>query len=167
MEDHVWWPENITWLWNCDLAKIKTPRDNAITTGPLVCMEPCKGMKRNLLHCLLCAHQSGNRMTSSNGNIFRVTGLCAGNSPITGEFPSQMCNTFVILPPSGKGFLCFFLISLPQLLITMFFIDWELIAHIAWQSEMTPWSSDIRWYPSASLQLITGTSPGHQKYFLV
>ena len=28
-------------------------------------------------------------MTSSNGNIFRVTGLCAGNSPVTSEFPSQ------------------------------------------------------------------------------
>ena len=29
-------------------------------------------------------------MTSSNGNIFRVTGsLCAGNSPVTGEFPAQ------------------------------------------------------------------------------
>ena len=28
-------------------------------------------------------------MTSSNGNIFRVTGLCAGNSPVTGEFPTQ------------------------------------------------------------------------------
>ena len=28
-------------------------------------------------------------MTSSNGNIFRVTGFCAGNSPVTGEFPSQ------------------------------------------------------------------------------
>ena len=30
-------------------------------------------------------------MTSSNGNIFRVTilALCAGNSPVTGEFPSQ------------------------------------------------------------------------------
>ena len=27
-------------------------------------------------------------MTSSNGNIFRVTG-CAGNSLLTGEFPSQ------------------------------------------------------------------------------
>ena len=32
--------------------------------------------------------------TSSNGNIFRVTGplcgaLCAGNSPVTGEFPAQ------------------------------------------------------------------------------
>ena len=28
-------------------------------------------------------------MTSSNGNIFHVTVLCAGNSPVTGEFPSQ------------------------------------------------------------------------------
>ena len=28
-------------------------------------------------------------MTSSNGNIFRVTGLCAGNSPIPGELPTQ------------------------------------------------------------------------------
>ena len=28
-------------------------------------------------------------MTSSNGNIFRVTGLCAGNSAATGEFPTQ------------------------------------------------------------------------------
>ena len=28
-------------------------------------------------------------MTSSNGNIFRVTALCAGNLPVTGEFPSQ------------------------------------------------------------------------------
>ena len=30
-----------------------------------------------------------NMMTSSNGNIFRVTGLCAGNSPFPGEFPTQ------------------------------------------------------------------------------
>ena len=28
-------------------------------------------------------------MTSLNGNIFRVTGLCVGNSPVTGEFPLQ------------------------------------------------------------------------------
>ena len=29
-------------------------------------------------------------MTSSNGNMFRVTGsLCAGNSPVTGKFPPQ------------------------------------------------------------------------------
>ena len=31
-----------------------------------------------------------NMMTSSNGNIFRVTGpFCAGNSPVPGEFPAQ------------------------------------------------------------------------------
>ena len=30
-----------------------------------------------------------NVMTSSSGYIFRVTGLCAGNSPVTGEFPAQ------------------------------------------------------------------------------
>ena len=28
-------------------------------------------------------------MTSSNGNIFRVTGHCAGKSPVNGEFPAQ------------------------------------------------------------------------------
>ena len=28
-------------------------------------------------------------MTSSNGNIFRVTALCAGNSPVPGDFPAQ------------------------------------------------------------------------------
>ena len=28
-------------------------------------------------------------MTSSNGSIFRVTALCAGSSPVAGEFPSQ------------------------------------------------------------------------------
>ena len=28
-------------------------------------------------------------MTSSNGNIFALLALCAGNSPVTGEFPSQ------------------------------------------------------------------------------
>ena len=28
-------------------------------------------------------------MTSSNGNIFRVTGHLRGNSPVAGEFPSQ------------------------------------------------------------------------------
>ena len=30
-----------------------------------------------------------NMMTSSNGNIFCVTGHCAGNSPVPSEFPAQ------------------------------------------------------------------------------
>ena len=28
-------------------------------------------------------------MTSANENIFALLALCAGNSPVTGEFPSQ------------------------------------------------------------------------------
>ena len=40
-------------------------------------------------HCddLMATAQS--MMTSSNGNIFRVTALCVGNSPVSGEFPTQ------------------------------------------------------------------------------
>ena len=30
-----------------------------------------------------------NMMTSSNGNISALLALCAGNSPVTGEFPAQ------------------------------------------------------------------------------
>ena len=46
-------------------------------TGPL-----CKGsVLWKTVHFLM--------MTSSNGNIFRVTGPLCGNSPVTGEFPSQ------------------------------------------------------------------------------
>ena len=39
-------------------------------------------------------------MTSSNGNIFLVTGPLCGNSPVTGEFPSQR--------PVTRGFDIFF-----------------------------------------------------------
>ena len=36
-------------------------------------------------------------MMSSNGNIFRVTGLCARNSPGTGEFPAQKASNFDVI----------------------------------------------------------------------
>ena len=32
------------------------------------------------------------RRRSNNTSILRVTGLCAGNSPVTGEFPTQMAS---------------------------------------------------------------------------
>ena len=35
----------------------------------------------------LCSYH--HMIMSSNENIFRVTGLCEGNSPVTGEFPAQ------------------------------------------------------------------------------
>ena len=39
---------------------------------------------------VLTVHSSNDMMTSSNGNIFRVIlAFCVGNSPITGEFPTQ------------------------------------------------------------------------------
>ena len=37
----------------------------------------------------LCTPLSHIMMTSSNGNIFRVTGPWCGNSPVPGEFPAQ------------------------------------------------------------------------------
>ena len=40
-------------------------------------------------HCLLnCLFRSRSKKTSK----LRVTGLCAGNSPVTGEFPAQMAS---------------------------------------------------------------------------
>ena len=46
-------------------------------------------------------------MTSSNGNIFRVTGHLCGNSPVPGEFPTQRPVTgsfdvFFDLPPNKR-----------------------------------------------------------------
>ena len=40
---------------------------------------------------VLCGRQAQklHMMTSSNGNIFRVTAICAGNSPVPGDFPAQ------------------------------------------------------------------------------
>ena len=32
------------------------------------------------------------RRKSTKTSKFRVTGLCAGNSPVTGEFPAQMAS---------------------------------------------------------------------------
>ena len=50
-------------------------------------------------------------MTSSNGNIFRVTGhfKCAGNSPVPGEFPAQR--------PVTRSFDVFFDVRLNKRLI--------------------------------------------------
>ena len=45
-------------------------------------------------------------MTSSNGNMFRVTGRLCGNSPVTGEFPT--------LRPVTRSFDCFFNVHLDK-----------------------------------------------------
>ena len=38
---------------------------------------------------LVQSYEKYGMMTSSNGNILRVTGLRAGTSPVTSEFPAQ------------------------------------------------------------------------------
>ena len=38
---------------------------------------------------MLGTHNSNCMVTSANGNIARITGLCARNSPVNGEFPAQ------------------------------------------------------------------------------
>ena len=50
--------------------------------------------------CLRCFFM----MTSSNGNIFHVTGPLCGNSPVTGEFPSQrpVTRSFDVFCPNKR-----------------------------------------------------------------
>ena len=48
-------------------------------------------------------------MTSSNGSIFALLAICAGNSPVTGEFPAQR--------PVTRNFDVFFDLRLNKLLI--------------------------------------------------
>ena len=53
--------------------------------------QDCKVLlKRTHLNINYTKKNSEYMMTSSNGNIFHVTGLVCGNSLVTGEFPSQM-----------------------------------------------------------------------------
>ena len=56
---------------------------------PLGCHAVYTDQTRVSLAFLECETARHNMMTSSNGNIFRVTGLSAGNSPFPGEFPAQ------------------------------------------------------------------------------
>ena len=52
-----------------------------------ICMFLCSAMSYNW--SVWGMQRSDSMMTSSNGNIFRVTGHLCGNSPVTGEFHAQ------------------------------------------------------------------------------
>ena len=47
------------------------------------------GPKRCIYQRLWWPQKDRDMMTSSNGYIYALLALCAGNSPVTGEFPSQ------------------------------------------------------------------------------
>ena len=50
----------------------------------------------NSLFRLTATEISQLMMTSSNGNIFRVTGHLCGNSPVPGEFPAPVTRSFAV-----------------------------------------------------------------------
>ena len=72
-------------------------------------------------------------ITSSNGNIFRVTVICVGNTPVTGEFPWQRDN-------NAEPW-CFLVVSRNKL----------LNKHSIYQWFQTPWLSfDVAVMPNAT-----------------
>ena len=81
-------------------------------------------------------------MTSSNGNMFRVTGLCAGNSPVTagnspviGEFPSHR--------PVTRSFDVFFDLRLNKRLSKQSRRRWfETPSHSLWRHCNVVFNSD-------------------------
>ena len=65
-------------------------------------------------------------MTSSNGNIFHVTGICAGNSPNSDEFPTQRTVT--------RSFDVFFDLRLNKRFIKQSWGWWlETLSHRIWR----------------------------------
>ena len=73
-------------------------------------------------------------MTSSNGSISCVTGLCAGNSPVTGEFPSQR--------PVTRNFDVFFDLRLNKQLKKQSWGWWfEMPSHSLWHYCNDSWDT--------------------------
>ena len=65
-------------------------------------------------------------MTSSNGNIFALLAICAGNSPVTGEFPAQR--------PVTRNFDVFFDLRLNKRLSKQWWSWWfDTPSHPLWR----------------------------------
>ena len=92
-----------TMYFDHDFRELWFGKQNPLWNGPLISF-PFPGVRRAMMTiCHLHIRQSKIRhspplpvdtlqcflVTSSNGNIFRVTGPQAGNSPVPGEFPAQ------------------------------------------------------------------------------
>ena len=61
-----------------------------------------------MICCIIAIVKPSHMMTSSNGNIFRVTGHLCGNSPVPGEFLAQR--------PATRSFDVFFALRVNKLL---------------------------------------------------
>ena len=86
------------WIWMCSLYDMVACDITFISNNHLhvsYWIDLRKSKKKCIFLFYIVSHKwtgigrlSSYMMTSSNGNIFRVTGICAGNSPVSGEFPA-------------------------------------------------------------------------------
>ena len=88
-------------------------------------------------------------MTSSNGNFSALLAICAGNSPVTGEFPTQR--------PATRSFDVFFDLRLNKLLSKQWWSWWfETLSRPLWRhcndkSKLPSWVSKNHWNKNSGL----------------
>ena len=80
---NICWPSSLTHI--CGIRRRRVDTSDTSDTGFLINMT----FYTKLCRQHRCASHILPMMTSWNGNIFHVTGLCGGNSPVTGEFPAK------------------------------------------------------------------------------
>ena len=86
-------------------------------------------------------------MTSSNGNIFRVTVFCAGNSPVTDEFPSQR--------PVTRSFIVFFDLRLNKQLNKQSWGQWiEMPSRSSWRHCNTWGQGNVAAYHARPIKVL-------------
>ena len=103
----------------CFLLQNASPRIGRWNLSPVLSAN-MKNLSRFLKRVCKCVF-----ITSSNRNIFRITGLCEGNPPVTGAFPSQR--------PVTRGFDVFFYLRLNKRLSKQLIetpVIWDAIALI-------------------------------------
>ena len=97
-----WWPRYLTSYGVTWLQLVNSNRELPM------CNRHINLAYRNHLCCSMSLCIAQCMIMSSNGNIFRATGTLCGNSPITGEFPSQRPVTrsfdvcFLSAPENGR-----------------------------------------------------------------
>ena len=97
-------------------------------------------------------------ITSSNGNIFRVTGHLCGNSPVPGEFPTQR--------PVTRSFDVFFDLRLNKRLSKQSWGWWsETLSRSLWRHRnVSRWDKRIDWGGDQSACLIVNSGSSRKQH---
>ena len=110
-------------------------------------MAPSHYLNQFWLPIVFASSWPGFMMTSSNGNIFRVTGHLCGNSPVPGEFPAQR--------PVTRSFDVFFDLYLNTPLSKQIWGWWiEMLSHPLWcHCNVTIYDTTL--YPTFHFSMLT------------